>query len=211
MRSKGVIQPDFDAVRIARAYEAGGAACLSVLTDEKFFQGGFENLTAIRGVGVQCPLLCKEFIVEPYQLYKARAAGADAVLLIAAVLPSADLRYLGAVCGKLGLAVLVEVHTQAELERVWALHGAFPFMLGVNNRDLGSFQVDLQTTVRLLDTPAGRAALAAGVLVVGESGIFEKADVEALHAAGVGAVLVGEAIVKQHDPEAGVRALYGRG
>ena len=178
--SKGVIQPDFDPVRIAKGYEAGGAACLSVLTDEKFFQGSFENLKLIREAGVTCPLLCKEFIVEPYQLFKARAFGADAVLLIAAVLPSQDLKYLGSIAVSMGMAVLIEVHTEAELARVMQLHGKFPFMLGINNRDLGTFKVDLAITAQLLATPAGAAARAAGVLVVGESGIFTVDDVKLL-------------------------------
>lgn len=205
-----MLQPDFDPVRIARAYEAGGAACLSVLTDEKFFQGAFHNLRLIRDAGVSCPLLCKEFVVEPYQLYKARAHGADAVLLIAAVLPNADLKYLGAIARRLGLAVLIEVHTEAEMARVVRLAPLFPFMLGINNRDLGSFAVDLQTTVRLLASPAGAAAREAGLLVVGESGIFELPDVQLLAGVGVGAVLVGEALVKQSDPETGARRLYGQ-
>lgn len=208
--SKGVIQPNFDAVRIAKAYEAGGAACLSVLTDERFFQGSFDYLRAIRDAGVTCPLLCKEFIVEPYQLFKARAHGADAVLLIAAVLPSQDLKYLGAIATSLGLAALIEVHTEAELARVMSLHGVFPFMLGINNRDLGTFKVDLSLTARLLATPSGAAARDAGVLLVGESGIFTFDDVKLLKDVGVGALLVGESLVKQGDPKAGVRALYGR-
>jgi indole-3-glycerol phosphate synthase len=208
--SKGVIQPDFDPVRIAKAYEAGGAACLSVLTDEKFFQGCFDNLRLIRAAGVTCPLLCKEFIVEPYQLFKARAFGADAVLLIAAVLPNSDLRYLGTIAATLGMAVLVEVHTQGELARVMALHGVFPFMLGINNRDLGTFKVDLLLTARLLATPPGQQALRLGIPVVGESGIFTHEDLLLLRDVGVSAVLVGESIVKQADPRAGVRALYGR-
>ncbi len=110
--SKGVIQPDFDPVRIAKGYEAGGAACLSVLTDEKFFQGAFENLKLIRDAGVACPLLCKEFIVEPYQLFKARAYGADAVLLIAAVLPNSDLKYLGTIAKARACALLTCAHAR---------------------------------------------------------------------------------------------------
>ena len=181
-----------------------------MLTDEKFFQGAFENLRLIREAGVTCPLLCKEFIVEPYQLFKARAFGADAVLLIAAVLPSQDLKYLGSIAVSMGMAVLIEVHTEAELARVMQLHGKFPFMLGINNRDLGTFKVDLAITAQLLATPAGAAARAAGVLVVGESGIFTVDDVKLLKGVGVGALLVGESIVKQKDVRAGVRALYGR-
>ena len=198
-------------MRIAKAYEAGGAACLSVLTDEKFFQGCFDNLRLIRAAGVTCPLLCKEFIVEPYQLFKARAFGADAVLLIAAVLPNSDLRYLGTIAATLGMAVLVEVHTQEELARVMALHGVFPFMLGINNRDLGTFKVDLLLTARLLATPPGQQALRLGIPVVGESGIFTHEDLLLLRDVGVSAVLVGESIVKQADPRAGVRAPPRRG
>lgn len=367
-RSKGVIQPNFDPVRIAKGYEAGGAACLSVLTDAKFFQarghglhprlrrrpsplplsppsatpgrhapsagphpifhpsqpnpypthpthpqGGFENLTLIRKAGVKCPLLCKEFIVEPYQaraapgygssltdtaaraqpraprsssrssssrderasagvrpradaitrrrpfrlrrpqIYKARVAGADAILLIAAVLPNQarapahpqdtpdaptpppprpvpatplphtptdtpnghppghppqDLKYLMAIAKSLSLQCLIEVHTEAEMERVLRLPGVE--MLGINNRDLGTFKVDLQLTCRLLETAPGRKAHADGVLVVGESGIFTKEDVAVMQGVGVGAILVGESIVKQDDPETGVKKLYGR-
>jgi len=181
-----------------------------VLTDEKFFQGAFENLRLIREAGVTCPLLCKEFIVEPYQLFKARAHGADAVLLIAAVLPSQDLKYLGAIAVSMGMAVLIEVHTEAELARVMTLHGVIPFMLGINNRDLGTFKVDLAVTAQLLATPAGAKALKEGVLVVGESGIFTVDDVRLLKSVGVGALLVGESLIKQKDVRAAVRQLYGR-
>ena len=138
--SKGVIQPNFDPVRIAQSYEAGGAACLSVLTDSKFFQGGFENLQLIRQAGVACPLLCKEFIVEAYQVFKARASGADALLLIAAVLPNSDMEYLIKSARSVGLQCLIEVHTVGELERVLRLPSLEGCMLGINNRDLGTFQ-----------------------------------------------------------------------
>ena len=144
------------------------------------------------------------------QLFKARAHGADAVLLIAAVLTTQDLKYLGAIATSMGMAVLIEVHTEGELARVMTLHGVVPFMLGINNRDLGTFKVDLAITARLLATPSGAAARAAGVLVVGESGIFTVDDVRLLKSVGVGALLVGESLVKQNDPRAGVRALYGR-
>ena len=115
--SRGVIQPNFDPVAIARAYEAGGAACLSVLTDAKFFQGSFDNLKAIRAAGVKCPLLCKEFIVDAYQIMKARANGADAILLIVAVLPNSDLEYFTKAARALGMQCLIEVHSEAELQR----------------------------------------------------------------------------------------------
>lgn len=210
--SRGVLQPDFDAVRIAKAYAAGGAACLSVLTDEKFFQGSFENLAAIRASGVQLPLLAKEFVVEPYQLFKARASGADAVLLIAAVLPSRDVEYLAKIAHALGLQVLLEVHTEAELGRAVALLPRLPAvpMLGVNNRDLGTFVVDLGTTPRLLATPAGVAAVAAGALIVGESGVFGVGDMRTLRDAGATAALVGEGVVTGGDQAAAVRRLYGK-
>jgi indole-3-glycerol phosphate synthase len=204
--SKGVIQPDFDPVRIAKAYEAGGAACLSVLTDAKYFQGSFENLTLIRTAGVACPLLAKEFIVEAYQLFAARAAGADAVLLIAAVLPNADLDLFLRAARKVGLQCLVEVHTVGELTRVLRLDLAGA-MLGINNRDLGTFVVDLKNTDAIMASPAGQEALARGLLVTGESGIFTPDDVAAVARAGCGAILVGESLVKQGDPCAGVKAL----
>lgn len=124
-----------------QGYEAGGAACLSVLTDAKFFQGGFENLTAIRAAGVACPLLCKEFIVDAYQIMKARAAGADAILLIAAVLPNKDLEYFAKAAANLGMVCLVEVHSEAELERVLKVAGIEGHILGINNRNLETFEV----------------------------------------------------------------------
>ena len=146
----------------------------------------------------------------PRQIFKARAFGADAILLIAAVLPTQDLKYLGAIAASMGMAVLIEVHTADELARVMTLHGIVPFMLGINNRDLGTFKVDLGVTATLLATPAGAAARAAGVLVVGESGIFTHDDVTLLKSVGVGALLVGESLVKQADVRAAVRQLYGR-
>lgn len=139
--SKGIIRADFDPVAIAKAYEAGGANCLSVLTDEKFFQGSFENLQLVRSA-VQLPLLCKEFIIYPYQIYLARSRGADAVLLIAAILSDKDLRYFLKIIEGLGMAALVEVHTLEEMDRVLALDGVQ--LIGVNNRNLQTFTVDLQ-------------------------------------------------------------------
>ncbi|GAB4814155.1 hypothetical protein N2152v2_001201 [Parachlorella kessleri] len=207
--SKGVIQPDFDPVRIAQAYEAGGAACLSVLTDKKFFQGSFENLRLIRQAGVACPLLCKEFIVEAYQLFKARAFGADCVLLIAAVLPNSDLRYLIRSARQLGLQCLIEVHTEGELERVLSLGSSDleGCMLGINNRDLQTFKVDLAHTKDIMESAAGRQVVEQGLLMAGESGIFTPDDVAFVQAAGCGAILVGESLVKQGDPTAGVKQL----
>ncbi|CAM6125872.1 unnamed protein product [Calypogeia fissa] len=206
--SRGVIQPNFDPVRIAKAYEAGGAACLSVLTDSKYFQGSFENLKLIRGAGVQCPLLCKEFIIDAWQLFYARAHGADAVLLIAAVLPNQDLLYLSRICRTLGLAVLVEVHTPREMDRVLALPDVK--MIGINNRNLATFKVDLHNTVELLKGEHGQAIRDREILVVGESGLFTPDDIKLVQDAGVGAVLVGESLVKQDDPAAGIKDLFGK-
>eukprot|EP00775_Hariotina_reticulata_P005224 gene5225-5461_t len=205
--SKGVIQPDFDPVRIAAAYEAGGAACLSVLTDEKYFQGSFDNLAKIKAAGVSCPLLCKEFIVEAYQIFKARVSGADAILLIAAVLPNQDLAYFMKAAKALGMCCLIEVHTEAELARVLQLDGLQHHLLGINNRDLGTFKVDLAITKQIMESPAGLQVKQQGILMVGESGIFTPADVAFVQAAGVGAILVGESLVKQGDPATGVKQL----
>jgi indole-3-glycerol phosphate synthase len=139
--SRGIIQADFDPVKIAQGYEAGGAACLSVLTDEKFFQGSFQNLKAIRAAGVKCPLLCKDFIVDAYQILKARASGADCILLIAAVLPNQDIAYFMKAAVALGMVCLIEVHSEAELQRVLRVDGVEKHILGINNRNLETFEV----------------------------------------------------------------------
>ena len=201
--SKGVIREDFDPEAIARAYAAGGASCLSVLTDRQFFQGGFEVLVQVRQV-VDLPLLCKDFILSPYQLFQARAAGADAALLIAAILSDQDMAYLLKVARFLGLAVLVEVHDAAELDRVLALEGVN--LVGINNRDLASFAVDLATTTTLLETH-GERLRAKGILVVSESGLGQRADLDRVQAAGAGAVLVGEALMRQADVTAALKGL----
>ena len=201
--SKGVIREDFDPEAIARGYASGGASCLSVLTDKAFFQGGFEVLVQVRQV-VDLPLLCKDFILSPYQLYQARAAGADAALLIAAILTDQDLAYLLKVARFLGLAVLVEVHDAAELDRVLALEGVN--LVGINNRDLASFAVDLATTTTLLETH-GERLRAKGILVVSESGLGQRADLDRVQAAGAGAVLVGEALMRQADVTAALKGL----
>lgn len=209
--SKGVLREDFDAVAIARGYAAGGASCLSVLTDRRFFQGGFEVLVEVRQV-VELPLLCKDFILSPYQLYQARAAGADAALLIAAILSDRDLVYLLKVARGLGLAVLIEVHDAAELERLLALDelcGAGPRpLLGINNRDLSTFQVDLATSERLL-ARYGDALRQRGALVVSESGLFTRDDLDRVLSAGADAVLVGEALMRQSDVSAALETLIG--
>ncbi len=201
--SKGVIREDFDPVTIARAYASGGASCLSVLTDKTFFQGGFEVLVDVRQA-VDLPLLCKEFILSPYQLYQARAAGADAVLLIAAILTDQDLNYLRKAAKALSLDVLVEVHDDEELERVLQL-GGFP-LIGINNRDLASFETDLATTERLMQR-FGEQLKQSDTLLVSESGLFTRNDLDRVQSAGAKAVLVGEALMRQPDVEAGLRTL----
>jgi indole-3-glycerol phosphate synthase len=203
--SKGVIREDFDPVAIAKAYGAGGASCLSVLTDKKFFQGGFDVLVNVRSA-VELPLLCKDFILWPYQLYQARAAGADAALLIAAILTDKDLHYLLKVAKSLGLAVLVEVHDAAELERVLALDGVE--LIGINNRDLSNFEVDLATTERLMAT-YGSQVRAKRALLVSESGLFSRDDLDRVLDAGADAVLVGEALMRQADVTAALETLIG--
>jgi indole-3-glycerol phosphate synthase len=201
--SKGVIREDFDPVAIAQSYVAGGASCLSVLTDKTFFQGGFDVLVAVREA-VDVPLLCKDFILSPHQLYQARAAGADAALLIAGILTDQDLSYLQKVAAAIGLTVLVEVHDPAEMERVLAL-GGFP-LIGVNNRDLASFETNLATTEQLAEQFKDRLQ-EQGTLLVSESGLFVRADLDRVQAAGASAVLVGEALMRQPDVEQGLRKL----
>ncbi|KAL2459497.1 Aldolase-type TIM barrel family protein [Forsythia ovata] len=206
--SRGVLREDFDPVEIAKAYEKGGAACLSVLTDQKYFQGSFENLEAIRNSGVKCPLLCKEFIIEAWQIYYARAKGADAVLLIAGVLPDLDIKYMTKICKLLGLATLVEVHDEKEMDRVLQIDGIE--LVGINNRDLETFKVDISNTKKLLEGDRGERIRQKGITVVGESGLFTPDDISYVQEAGVKAVLVGESLVKQKDPAKGISELFGK-
>ncbi|XP_050208007.1 indole-3-glycerol phosphate synthase, chloroplastic-like [Mercurialis annua] len=206
--SRGILREDFDPVEIARAYEKGGAACLSVLTDEKYFKGSFENLEAIRNAGVKCPLLCKEFIIDAWQLYYARAKGADAVLLIAAVLPDLDIKYMTKICKMLGLAVLVEVHNEREMDRVLGIEGIQ--LIGINNRNLETFEVDISNTKKLLEGERGQLIRERDIIIVGESGLFTPDDIAYVQEAGVRAVLVGESLVKQSDPGKGIAGLFGK-
>jgi indole-3-glycerol phosphate synthase len=203
--SKGVIRPDFDPIAIAQAYQQGGAACLSVLTDSKFFQGSFENLSLVRSA-VDLPLLCKEFVIYPYQIYLGRKHGADAVLLIAAILPDGDLQYFLKIIKALGMTALIEVHTAEELERVLALEGVN--LIGINNRNLINFEVDLQTTQNLM-SKYGQQLIDRQILVVSESGIHQPTDLQTVSAAGARAVLVGESLIKQPDPTQAIANLYG--
>jgi len=197
--SKGVIRPDFDPLAIAETYAAGGAACLSVLTDERFFLGHLRFLGLIREQ-VRLPLLRKDFICDPYQIIEARVAGADAVLLIAAMLELEQLRDYASLAREFGLDVLLEVHDEAELETALQTDCE---LIGINNRDLRTFVTDLATTERLLPgIPPGR-------LVVAESGIHTRTDIERLQAAGAGAFLIGESLMREADVEAKLRELLG--
>jgi indole-3-glycerol phosphate synthase len=202
--SKGVIRADFDAVEIAKSYQRGGASCLSVLTDRKFFQGSFENLQNVRQA-VDLPLLCKEFIIYPYQIYYARAHGADAVLLIAAILEDKDLQYFLKIIQGLGMAALIEVHTEEEFDRVLGLDGVQ--LIGINNRNLADFSVDLQTTCRLLGSRQ-QQLIDRNILIVSESGLNTARDLKIVTNAGVNAVLIGESLVKQDDPGQAIVNLF---
>jgi indole-3-glycerol phosphate synthase len=194
--SKGVIREEFDPVAIAQAYQQGGATCLSVLTDSKFFQGSFEYLAAIRAE-TTLPLLCKDFILYPYQMYYARAHGADAVLFIAAILSDNDLPYFIKIARSLDLTVLIEVHTQEEFDRVLALEDVN--LIGINNRNLQDFSVDLQTTCTLLSDHIQQIR-DREILIVSESGLHTPTDLNQVREAGANAVLIGESLMKQPDP-----------
>ncbi|MEO8537942.1 MAG: indole-3-glycerol phosphate synthase TrpC [Betaproteobacteria bacterium] len=196
--SKGLLRADFDPASIARSYARAGAACLSVLTDRAFFQGAAEFLTYARDA-CSLPCLRKEFIIDDYQVLESRALGADAILLIVAALDDARLATLEASAHALGMDVLVEVHDATELDR--ALKLTTP-LIGINNRNLSTFDVSLQTTIGLLDrVPAGR-------IVVTESGIVAQRDVAQMRRHGVNAFLVGEAFMRAPDPGAALTALF---
>jgi indole-3-glycerol phosphate synthase len=198
--SKGLIRPDFDPVEIAKTYEAAGASAISVLTDEKYFQGRLEYLTAVHDA-VSLPILRKDFIIDPYQVYEARAAKADAVLLIVAALPIEQLKDLTALATELGMASLVEAHSPEELNTALEIGAK---IIGINNRNLHTFEVKLETTLELASRVPGDRIL------VSESGIFTRSDVERLMAAGVDAILVGESLMREPDPGVKVRELLGR-
>jgi indole-3-glycerol phosphate synthase len=202
--SKGIIRADFDPVAIALDYQKAGATCLSVLTDEKFFQGSFTNLNLVRQA-VDLPLLCKEFIIYPYQIYLARSQGADAILLIAAILNDRDLEYFLKIAKTLSMTALIEVHSLEELDRVLSLDGVI--LVGINNRNLQDFSVDLQTTCSLL-AARGEILTAKGIYVVSESGLHIKADLDLVKQAGSHAVLIGESIVKQPDIPKAIANLF---
>ena len=195
--SKGTIREDFDPVEIAKIYQASGAACISVLTDEKFFKGSLDYLRQIRKIA-DVPLLRKDFILDAYQIFEARAAGADAVLLIAECLSEQKLNELLASTNELGMTALVELYEGKNVEMVVASSAQ---LIGINNRDLRTFEVDLQHTVRLMEKiPRDRP-------IVAESGIANKNDVAMLQNAGVDAMLVGESLMRNDDIAKAIREL----
>jgi len=198
--SAGVICEDFDPVHIAKAYEASGASCLSVLTDEKFFQGSLDYLKQIRSA-VSIPLLRKDFIIDERQIPQSIEWGADAILLIVSILTDEQLRSFHSLARSAGLAILVEVHDEKELDRAIGIGAA---LIGVNNRDLKTFNVDLATTERLANRlrDSGHDAL-----LVAESGIHTRADAERLRSCGAGAILVGESLMRHGNIAAKVAEL----
>jgi len=198
--SRGVIRADFDPVAIAKSYERGGAAAVSVLTDATYFQGSLEDLSAVHDA-IQLPVLRKDFVIDPYQVWEARAAGADAILLIVAALPHDDAaQELDRQARDLGLDVLWEVHDRQELDRLLRFQ---PRAVGINNRDLKTFEVSLETTIRLAPE------IPAGVLKVSESGFSRREELDRLRAVGVDAFLVGETLMRAKDPGAALAELLG--
>jgi indole-3-glycerol phosphate synthase len=197
--SRGVLRQVYDPSAIARRYEAGGAACLSILTDREYFQGSPEHLTSARAA-CSLPALRKDFMIDAYQIAEARALGADAILLIVAALDDARLAELEAAAASYGMAVLAEVHNGEEMRRALSLSTP---LIGINNRDLKTFEVTLETTLGLLPQ------VAAGRIAVTESGILDPGDVARLRGAGVQAFLVGEAFMRAPDPGAALAALFG--
>jgi indole-3-glycerol phosphate synthase len=196
--SKGLLRANFDPAAIAKSYESAGAACMSVLTDAEFFQGAAEHLVAARSA-CALPALRKDFVVEPYQVFESRAWGADCILLIAACLSRDEMLHLEALAMRLGMAALVEVHDAAELKTALTLKTP---LIGINNRNLRTFETRLETTLDLL------ALVPAGRLVVTESGIAARGDVERLRARGVHAFLVGETFMRATDPGAALANLF---
>jgi indole-3-glycerol phosphate synthase len=196
--SKGVIRADFKPAEIAKSYEVGGAACLSVLTDVQYFQGSSEYLKQARAA-CSLPVLRKDFMIDPYQVYEARAMGADCILLIAAAIDLPKMRELESIAHSLGMAVLVEVHNGDELDLALQLETP---LLGINNRNLRTFDVTLDTTLGLL------ARIPAGKIVVTESGIFTAVDVKLMHENNVHTFLVGEAFMRQDDPGAELKKVF---
>jgi indole-3-glycerol phosphate synthase len=206
--SKGVIREDFDPVAIAQAYESAGAAAISVLTDAPFFQGSLDVFRAVRRA-VSLPMLRKDFMIDPIQFYEARAAGADAVLLIASILSDARLEEFHALAIELGMTPLVEIHGEADLRRV--VPGLAPRLLGINNRDLSHpvLKTDIEHTGRMVPLVRDLAGDSSLPPIVSESGIHGPDDVNRLRLMGVSAILVGESLMRQPDPGRAARILMG--
>lgn len=207
--SKGLLMANYDPVELASQYVKGGASAISVLTDSRHFQGSLVDLRDVKnnlldrgGRAAEIPVLRKDFIFHPYQCYEARAAGADAVLLIASIISNKELAELMSVIDQLGMVALVEIHTKGELDQVLGLH---PRLVGINNRDLQTFKVDFDNTARL------RKAIPDSVLVVAESGIRDETDVHRLAEVGVDAILVGESLVRSNDISRDVKKLVDAG
>ncbi|CAG7611591.1 Indole-3-glycerol phosphate synthase [Paenibacillus solanacearum] len=197
--SKGLIRDDFEPVLLAQAYERAGADCLSVLTDVQYFQGSNEYLSRVRNA-VSLPILRKDFTIDPHQIYEARCIGADAILLIAAILTTSQLREYQAIARSIGLDVLIEVHDREELDRVLELE---PTLVGINNRNLKTFVTDLATTEQLIKH------IHDGITVVSESGISQPSEIERLHSVGARGVLIGEHFMRQPDVTEAVHSLMG--
>lgn len=197
--SLGIIREDFNPVEIARIYENNGASAISVLTDEKFFQGSLSYLTGVKN-SVNLPILRKDFIIDPYQIYEARSAGADAILLIAALLSSEEMQYYLDLAYELGMECLVEIHSENELEKVLKTSAR---IIGINNRDLATFKTSLEITHKL------RPMIPAEKIVVSESGIKSRREVDKLIKEGIDAILVGETLMKSDNIAAQLKALLG--
>ena len=202
--SKGVIREDFNPKEIANCYEGLGVSCISVLTDKRFFQGSYEILETVRE-STNVPLLCKDFIISAYQIYKARVSGADAILLIAAILSDDDLIYLKKIADNLKMNVLVEVHNENELERILNLK-SFK-LIGINNRDLKTFKTDLKTSIELMKIYAD-IFLQQNILPISESGINSAQDLKLLRSNGIKGVLIGETFMRESDIEKTFKKLF---
>ena len=197
--SRGIICPKLDPGALARDYTRGGASAISVLTESEYFKGSLADLEKVRAE-VALPVLCKDFVVDSYQIYEARAYGADSVLLIAAILSQVTMRELLGIIHSLGMTALVEIHNREELERALALNSS---IIGINNRNLADFSVDLGTTLKL------RPFIPRDKVVVSESGITKRADVLYLEDAGADVILVGESLVSSSDPAGKIKELLG--
>ena len=202
--SKGVIRKDFNPEEIASCYERSGASCISVLTDKRFFQGSYEILQKVRN-STNLPLLCKDFIISAYQIYKARVSGADAILLIAAILSDDDLIYLKKITDNLKMTVLVEVHNETELERILSLKSFN--LIGINNRDLRTFKTDLQTSIKLMNRYLN-IFLKHNIIPISESGINCAEDLKSLRSNGIKGVLIGERFMRESDIEKSFKKLF---